>query len=157
MSAVQAASAGVLLLVIASQARALGAPRCATVAVRGGVEGRSSASTVLRSSSMHWDGPECSGVHRCNAACLSQMQPLWRLASMANMFMRQHSHSHAGGKCDHEAAGASLRRRSPSPAARYAPIPTAEELTAMAQSQLSKTAQGGQQQQDVRAAPQAVP
>jgi hypothetical protein len=50
------------------------------------------------------------------------------------MFMRQHSHSHAGGKCDHEAAGTGLRRRSPSPVARYAPIPTSEELVAMAQS-----------------------
>jgi hypothetical protein len=45
--------------------------------------------------------------------------------------MRQHSHSHAGGRCESEAAGTGFRRRSPSPAARYAPIPTAEELTAM--------------------------
>jgi hypothetical protein len=65
------------------------------------------------------------------------------------MFMRQHSHSHAGGKCDHEAAGTGFRRRSPSPVTRYAPIPTAEELTAMAQStQTAKTTENGFRNQE---------
>jgi hypothetical protein len=47
------------------------------------------------------------------------------------MSMRQHAHSHAGGKCEHEAAHTASKRRSPSPATRYAPIPTVEELQAL--------------------------
>jgi hypothetical protein len=59
--------------------------------------------------------------------------------------MWQHSHSHAGGKCDHDAAGIGSRHRSPSPAARYAPIPTAEELSALGQSiRNAKMAEDGQ-------------
>ena len=63
--------------------------------------------------------------------------------------MRQHSHSHAGGKCEHEAAGIGLRHRSPSPPARYAPIPTAEELLALGQSiRSAKLAEDGQRNQE---------
>ena len=63
--------------------------------------------------------------------------------------MWQHSHSHSGGKCEHEAAGIGSRHRSPSPAARYAPIPTAEELTALGQSlRNAKLAEDGQRNQE---------
>jgi hypothetical protein len=50
------------------------------------------------------------------------------------MSMRHHAHSHAGGKCEHEAAPTASRRRSPSPVTRYAPIPTVEQLQALSQS-----------------------
>jgi hypothetical protein len=64
--------------------------------------------------------------------------------------MRQHSHSHAGGKCEHEVAGIGSRHRSPSPAARYAPIPTAEELLALGQTlRNARMAEDGHRNQEL--------
>jgi hypothetical protein len=87
-------------------------------------------------------------VNSREGACRKMKLPLMALVRGVSE-MRQHSHSHAGGKCEHEVAGIGSRYRSPSPPARYAPIPTAEELLALGQSiRSAKLAEDGQRNQE---------